>query len=138
MEAKDWLPILFERSNATTALWNVEIVVVLGIVAFVGGAGARLNYPPIKMAIIFGFIVMAVFNLFALIQVTEQRSILYGFLGQINGPSVMTELRNSPAIIPPLRVPPVAVVATSHIIVDLTICLFVWFYPAWAMHRKAL
>jgi hypothetical protein len=39
LEAKDLLPILFERSNATATLWKIEIVVVLGLIAFLASSG---------------------------------------------------------------------------------------------------
>lgn len=76
MDAKDWLPILFERSNATSTLWNIEIIAILGIVAFLAGAGSKLSHRGIRVAILVGYWVMAAFNLFALVEVTEQRAVL--------------------------------------------------------------
>jgi hypothetical protein len=44
MEPKDLLPILFERSNAAVTLWNIEIVVVLGLIAFLASAGKMIGH----------------------------------------------------------------------------------------------
>jgi hypothetical protein len=43
MEPKDLLPIMFERSNAMATLWNMEIVVVLGLIAFLATAGEMMG-----------------------------------------------------------------------------------------------
>jgi hypothetical protein len=75
MDGKDWLPIFFERSNAMGALWNIEILIVLGLIAFLGGGGAKLDHRPVKVAIVLAFLVGAGFNLQALMQVTRQRAI---------------------------------------------------------------
>jgi hypothetical protein len=50
LEAKDLLQILFERSNATTTLWNMEIAVVLGLIAFLGTAGDMTGHWLTKVA----------------------------------------------------------------------------------------
>jgi hypothetical protein len=136
MEAKDWLPIFFERSNAMSTLWNIEIVAVLGLVAFLGGAGARLDHRPVKIAIILAFLAMAAFNLSALVQVTEQRAILADFLRHMDSPSVMPEFQNSSDLVSPFNVPKVWLVIASHLVVDLIVCLFVWFYPPSARARR--
>ncbi|MFZ2109637.1 MAG: hypothetical protein WAV18_30385 [Roseiarcus sp.] len=133
MEAKDWLPIFFERSNAEATLWNIEIVVVLGLVAFVGGAGARLEGRLIKVAIIIAFLVMVAFNILAIVQVTEQRAILADLIHQISSPSsIMDEFRTKSGVVSPLDVPSVWLVVGSHIVVDFVVCLFVWLYPKFA------
>ncbi len=136
MEAKDWLPIFFERSNATSTLWNIEIVVVLGLVAFLGGAGAKVDHRPTKIAIILAFLVMVAFNLFAIVQVTEQRAILGNFIRQISSPSIMADLQASAGIGSALNVPSMSLVITGHILVDFVVCLFVWFYPKVARARQ--
>lgn len=79
MEPKDLLPILFERSNATATLWNIEIVVVLGLLAFLANAGKMIGHWCGKLALTVGFLVMAGFNVSALIVVTEQRRALADF-----------------------------------------------------------
>ncbi len=78
-EPKDLLPILFERSNATATLWNIKIVVVLGLLAFLASAGKMIGYWSMKLALTVGFLVMAGFNVVAFIEVTEQRQELVDF-----------------------------------------------------------
>ena len=79
MEPKDLLPILFERSNAAVTLWNIEIVVVLGLIAFLASAGKMIGHWSMKLALTVGFLVMAGNNVVALIGVMEQRQALVFF-----------------------------------------------------------
>jgi hypothetical protein len=79
MEPKDLLPILFERSNAAVTLWNIEIVVVLGLIAFLASAGKMIGHWSMKLAFTVGFLVMAGNNVVALIEVMEQRQALVDF-----------------------------------------------------------
>ena len=58
-EPKDLLRILFERSNATATLWTIEIVVVLGSLAFLASAGKMIGHWSMKLALTIGFLVMA-------------------------------------------------------------------------------
>jgi hypothetical protein len=43
MELKDLLPILFERFNAATTLWNLLVTVLLGFFVFVGAGPSALK-----------------------------------------------------------------------------------------------
>jgi len=135
MEGKDWLPIFFERSNAMGALWNIEILIVLGLIAFLGGGGAKLDHRPVKIAIVLAFLVGAGFNLLALMQVTRQRAILADFIRQIDSPGVIVSLAAPSGLTAPLQVPSLTMVMVSHLIVDVLVCWFIWFYPKIARAR---
>jgi hypothetical protein len=43
MGAKDWLSILFERSNATSTLWNIEIAVIRRLGRVANGRRVRIT-----------------------------------------------------------------------------------------------
>jgi hypothetical protein len=86
MEPKDLLPILFERSNAAVTLWNIEIVVVLGLMAFLASAGKMIGHWSMKLALTVGFLVMAGNNVVALIEVMEQRQALVDFFRTLKSP----------------------------------------------------
>ncbi|MDQ6867538.1 MAG: hypothetical protein M3178_03730 [Pseudomonadota bacterium] len=124
MEPKDLLPILFERSNATATLWNIEIVVVLGLIAFLASAGKMIGHWSMKLALTVGFLVMAYFNVGALIEVTEQRQALVDFFRTLKPPVLAT----SSGWIDPLSVPPVIQVVFLHAAVDVLVVLFIWVY----------
>jgi hypothetical protein len=125
MEPKDLLPILFERSNAVGTLWNIEIVVILGLIGFLAAAGPRMNKPFLKLALTAGFVIAAGFNLAALIEVTEQRQALVDFFRTIKPPVLATPS----GWIDPLFVPSLWWVAILHVIVDALMIGFVWWYP---------
>ena len=124
MEPKDLPPILFERSNATATLWNIEIVVVLGLLAFLANAGKMIGHWSGKLALTVGFLVMAGFNVSALIVVTEQRRALTDFFRTLNPPVLAT----SSGWIDPLSVSPVIHVVFLHAAVDVLVVLFIWIY----------
>jgi len=88
MEAKDVLPIIFERSNATGSIWNLYIVVVLGVIAFFASAGT--NNTLIKWAVAIGFVIMAVNNILALVQVKRQEQELVTYFHSLNTASVFS------------------------------------------------
>lgn len=75
----DLLPILFERSHPTATLWNIEIVVVLGLLAFLASAGKMIGHWSMRLALTVGFLVMVGFNVVVLIEVTEQTQALVDF-----------------------------------------------------------
>jgi hypothetical protein len=43
MELKDALTILFERFNAAVTVWNFQIAVLLGLIAFLAAASGVLH-----------------------------------------------------------------------------------------------
>jgi hypothetical protein len=122
--AKDWLPIVFERSNAATTLWNMQIVVILGLIAFLAGAGKLVARRPVKPALILGFLVMVWFNLSALVDVTKERDALITFL------RTTPDFASSSKLLDPLYVPPVWRVRLLHLTMDAMVVLFIWRYPA--------
>jgi hypothetical protein len=125
MEPKDLLPILFERSNAVGTLWNMEIVIILGLIAFLAAAGTRINQPLLKFAITFGLLIAVGFNLTALIEVTEQRHALVDFFRTINPPVLAVPS----GWIDPLYVPSLLRLTILHVIVDALTIFFIWSYP---------
>jgi hypothetical protein len=128
MEVKDILPIVFERANAASTLWNIEIVTILGLIAFFAGAGKQVNHTFVKLAIVIGFVIMASFNLAALIEVTEQRHALVTLLLTKDS----TIFSSESVWVNPLLIPPVCLVAVLHIVVDILVIIFVLVYPKYA------
>jgi len=129
MEPKDLLPILFERSNAVGTLWNIQIVIILGLIGFLAAAGPRIDKRFLKLALMIGFIVASAFNLTALVEVTEQRHALVEFFRTTKPPVLATPS----GWIDPLYVPSLYSVAILHVIVDLLTVFFIWFYPSRAV-----
>jgi hypothetical protein len=68
-----------QRSNPTATLWKIKIVVVLGLLAFLASAGKMIGRWSMKLTLTVGFLVMAGFNVVALIEVTEQTQELVDF-----------------------------------------------------------
>jgi len=133
MELKDWLPIMFERANATAALWNMQIVVVLGLIAFMASAGELARNRSVLALLTVGLVVMAGLNLSAQISVTEQRLILLRFIGTLEDRAISGGLVSDltdPSHFPyPLQVAPMWLVIALHVTVDAAALLFVWIYP---------
>jgi hypothetical protein len=125
MEPKDLLPILFERLNATVAFWNIEIGVVLGLLAFLASAGKMIAHWSMKLALTVGFLGMAGNNVSALIQVVEQRQALVDYFRTLKAPVLTT----SSGWIDPLYVPPVNRVVFMHAAVDVFVVLSIWILP---------
>ncbi|MDQ6703473.1 MAG: hypothetical protein M3Z96_10420 [Pseudomonadota bacterium] len=143
MDAKDLLPILFERSNATATLWNIEIAVFLGLIAFVASARETMDHWFPKLALTVGFVGMAVLHARSLIEVAEQRRALVDFFRTLSPPVLGT----SPECIDPLYVGPVNLgcidplyvgsaneVVAVHLVGDLLVVLFIWFYSRLNKH----
>ncbi len=124
MEAKDVLPIIFERSNATGSIWNLYIVVVLGVIAFFASAGT--NNTLIKWAVAIGFVIMAVDNILALVQVTRQEQELVTYFHSLNTASVFSG--KDQGIFDPLFVSPWLLVAVIHAIIDAMVLAFIYKY----------
>jgi hypothetical protein len=127
MDVKDWLPIVFERSNAAETLWNMQIVVILGLIAFLAGAGKAVAHKPMKLLLIVGFLVMVAFNLCALVDVTRQRHALFEFL--TTTPDFASS-SNVLKLLKPIYVPPEWQVKLLHLTMDAIVVLFIWCYPA--------
>ena len=91
LDAKDWLPILFERTNSTATLWNIELVAILGIIAFLASAGSRLDWV-IRIVLLLGYWMMALSNVFALYQVIGQRAVLAKLIPKMDDASQIAEM----------------------------------------------
>ena len=122
MEAKDVLPIIFERSNATGAIWNLYIVVVLGVIAFL--ASTEIKNTLIRHAVAIGFVIMAVDNILALVQVTRQEQELVTYFHSLNTNSVLSG--KDQGLFDPLFVSPWPLVAVIHAIIDLMVLAFIY------------
>jgi hypothetical protein len=136
MEAKDWLPILFERSIATDMLWNFEIVVILGLIVFLAAAGSRLSSWQMRMSVLAGFLAMAGFNIIALARVTEQRVILTALIRKVQDADVLDSLLAGSGPLAPLHVPPLWLVIGVHAFADVLMCALIWWYPGMAHRRQ--
>jgi hypothetical protein len=123
LDAKDWLPILFERTNFTGTLWNIELAAIVGIIAFLASAVSRLNWV-LTIVLLLGYWMMALSNLYALYQVIGQRAALAKLILKMDNASQIAEM--------PLQVPPLRLVVWGHLATDVLVSLFVWFYPIWA------
>jgi hypothetical protein len=128
MEAKDLLPILFERSNATATLWNIELIMILGLLAFLGGTGKSIKHFPIQLALSLGFGVVAVFNSYSLIQVSEQRAALIALFRTLHPPV----FSNVSGLIDPLYVPTRKVILGAHLLGGILVLIIIWTYPRYA------
>ena len=85
MDLKDSLPIFFERANAYDAFWNLDILVTVGIFAFLGSVPHFKH--PIELSIILSatFLLFAISNLGGLLWCLQQRRILGDIIIAENG-----------------------------------------------------
>jgi len=131
-DLKDWLPIVFERANAATALWNVEITAILGIIAFVAAGGDLARHGYVRALLAGGFVVMAALNLSGLIAVNEQRAALVDFVRSLHGGRTDALLAAwseptfvlGPFKIGPLLIPPTWLLIVSHLVPDAFVLWF--------------
>jgi|SRR5271170_849017 hypothetical protein len=134
-ELKDWLPIVFERANSATSLWNIEIATILGIIAFVAAGGDLAKDGRVRALLAGGFVVMAGLNLSAMVSVTEQRTLLIDFMLSIKADATADLLKGLTTTsqffflqFGPLQVPPIWLVLTCHLVPDAFILLFLTLY----------
>jgi hypothetical protein len=127
---KDLLPLIFERSNAAQTLWNFEIVVIFGLLGFIASARAIAHETTVKLMLTIAYIVFATGNLFALLNVTEERRILVEA-----ALSKLSEERSLAPSKPPdfservLSPPDSSSVIVYHLVIDGFLLGAIWVFP---------
>jgi hypothetical protein len=119
---KDFLPIVFERSNAAQSLWNFYVVVVFGIAGFLASAPTRVATNQVKAFLSLGFVVFILLNLPALFTVTRERQILIGAVNAAISKSPLSPLQ--PVI--EQSVLPLWGLIAVHSIIDLAVLAAIW------------
>ncbi len=119
---KDFLPIVFERSNAALSLWNFYAIVALGIAGFLASAPAKVATKGIRVLVTFGFLAFILLNLPALIAVTRERLVLVEAVDAAISRSPLIALRDVIA----LSVLPVWAVIAVHLVGDVAVLVAIW------------
>ena len=129
MDVKDLLPMIFERSNASTTLWNIEFVVILGVLTFIATAKEHAKHWAVKSAVIALFLGAQYFNARALVEVSYHRQILRGIFEATH--NVIVDPFISPAhhIVIPLRYTRPREIIIVFIFASVLGVLFLWLYP---------
>jgi hypothetical protein len=80
MDAKDVLPILFERSNAAAALWNFQLSVLFALLAFLGAVSNLWQHKVVLLGLTLAYALFAIINWKVLLQVEAQRAVLAAYI----------------------------------------------------------
>jgi hypothetical protein len=123
MDVKDYLPILFERSNTAQSLWNFEAVVVLGIIGFLATAGSKANQSWLLLLIIIVFLGFVYFNLSEILKVSHQRETLANAVIPSLADERLSDLRKY------LNPNPRVLVVALHVVVDIATVFAIWIIP---------
>lgn len=119
---KDFLAIVFERSNAAQSLWNFYVVAALGIVGFLASAPARVKTKRIRILVTLGFILFILLNLPALVAVTRERLVLIEAVNDAMSKTALLPLRDVIA----QSVLPIWGVLAVHLVVDAAVIVAIW------------
>jgi hypothetical protein len=76
MELKDVIPILFERFNASVSLWNFQMAVILGLLAFLATTSSIVRGERLQFGLAGAYVIFAVINLIVLLQIEGQRRVI--------------------------------------------------------------
>lgn len=130
MSLQDLLPIIFERFGAFQTLWNLYIVIVLGVIGFIVSAKIAMSSKIVRTVLIIGFIAFALVNLRALSSVHKQRIILIDLASKRavseNNPSVK-------ALVEAGRPDEAWKVWAFHLAADGVLVLLIWFVPIYRL-----
>lgn len=129
MDLKDALTIVFERFNAAVILWNFQIAVLLGLIAFLAAASDALHSKWLLGGLTGAYVAFASINLAVLEQVESQRRVLATFvILKLKG----SELQDLGRYIPG---PSFARTMTIHLIGDFAAVCAIWLVPYFSRKR---
>jgi hypothetical protein len=83
MELHDAITILFERFNAATALWNLQLVVIIGVLGFLATSPALLKKPLLVWGLAAGYLAFASINIKVIDQVENQRRVIEAYVDYV-------------------------------------------------------
>jgi hypothetical protein len=137
-DVKDLLPIIFERSNAATTTWNIELVLVLGIVAALVTAGTLANQWVIKSLITVAAVLVSTLTFRSLIEITLARYILRDLFRKIIHDDTLQKLDTEKYLgMTALRVTPLKWIIIAYLAGAVLLAAFIWAYPWWASNSQA-
>jgi hypothetical protein len=137
-DLKDLLTIIFERSNAATTVWNIELVLVLGIVAALVTAGALANQWLIKLLITVTAVLVSGLTFRSLIEITLARYILRDLFRKINHDEILQKLDSEDFWgMTALRITPLKWIVIAYLAGAVLLAGFIWLYPWWASYSPA-
>jgi hypothetical protein len=119
---KDFLPIIFERSNAAQSLWNFYVVVALGIAGFIASAPKKVVTARIRLLVVAAFAAFVVLNLPALIAVTRERLVLIAAIDAALAKSPLLPMRE----VIDTSVLPIWGVLAVHGVADIAVLIGIW------------
>jgi len=129
MEEKDLLPIIFERSNASTTLWNIEFAVILGAITFMATAKPDRQQWLVRLALTVLFLCAQFFNCRALRETSVHRQILRGIFESLPNSDVVNRFKRSGYNVDPLRYSTPSEIIGVFVLASLAGTLFIWLYP---------
>jgi hypothetical protein len=127
MDLKDLLPIIFERNNATQTLWNLQIVVIAGLLGFVTTARNTARQPIVKWILTITYPVFSYVNLDALLSVTKERKILAAAaLSKLPSEEPLASFNSTKSLLSPPS--PISVIVL-HLVMDVSLVAAIWLFP---------
>ena len=89
------LRLVFGRTDAFRVLWNIYIVVTLGVIGFIANVGTKPSGRMVSWLAAAGFLVFALSNMAALLQTQTERRGLVEVLDSLNPPGQYGTLRSA-------------------------------------------
>ncbi|WP_293367483.1 hypothetical protein [Nevskia sp.] len=129
MQWNETLTVYFERSGALQTYWNFYVTIVLALIAFFGTVKPSEKLTRVAALITAAYIVFAIVNLDALLDVTRQRLVLQAIITEQLGAMSDTKAHAAKfkAIVATLRPPNECGVIVVHVLGDIFILSAVWF-----------
>jgi hypothetical protein len=127
-DLKEALTIFFERFNAAVTVWNLQLTVILGLIAFLAVASSVMQNKLLRGGLIVGYLMLAIANLLTLEKIEAQRRTLAEF--------VVSRLKGSDlaAMASTVGAPSPMAVALLHLAADIIAVLAIWFIPSVSRH----
>jgi hypothetical protein len=137
-DVKDLLPIMYERSSAATTLWNIELALILGIVAALATEGTLANHAFIQSLITAMLFMVTFFNFRGLIEISLQRYILRDLFYRITTDDILKRSVTDQYLrITALTITPPCVISLALFGAFAAATAFIWLYPWLASHAQA-
>ena len=126
LDAKDLLPLAFERSAAVQTFWNFYIVVTLGLLGFLASAAKACSRRPVQAALTFTFVAFTLSNLAALLAVNRQlEQVAVAADAKLSDGGQLHGLKDGRLLHPS----PLWAIAGFHLLGDALMVAVIWLLP---------
>jgi hypothetical protein len=132
MDVKDAIPILFERFNASVSLWNFQMAVILGLLAFLAATSSLVRGVRLQIGLVGAYVIFAGINLTVLLQIEGQRRVMEqvvrGRLQELPQSDALVSLRNV------LFTPSSVTILVMHLAGDVAVIAAIFLIPMFLRH----